>query len=257
MKLHIITGFSEYFYPHLVTSLHGFCGAVDEIAIPDLSWLPSYQAASSTAVEAVYHGDLLAGDGRFNRSNLVVNYIRDTLPVEGEAGLLFPYESLRAASSVATGFQAFVATARDLLGASNVLQSRLSPSREADVVLRALYARSGGHPLGVRETEREFVPRPASPLSRALLRNYTHNAVRLGLSLALKSQDDLFDEGERPTLLAEAIDRQGMLLNPDAKLSSLLDYCSRVARSALPGLGVVDEKSPAHDPRVLSPAETP
>ncbi len=237
MKIYIVSGYAEYFYPKLVTAFDGLVAEEGQVHVPQLTWMRSAQDSDGTRAvglgSAPYHSSALVEGDVAAKAALLCSYLEDTTKPGTPVALLLPDDALTSSAHDPHAHRApRAALARALrqhFGDSAVVLTHLCLGAAS----RSLLARLQSAPLtdhASAEPPGHLTCVPGSPLFEALRRNLTYNAVRLATALVLERQDRVFEPGLRPGLIADALDRQGVRIRPDVAYEALLQECEELCR---------------------------
>ncbi len=232
MKIYIVTGYAEYFYPKVISSFAGLVAKEGQVHVPQLAWMLS---AETSALAQPYHTPMFVEGEVSARTTLLSSYLEDTTKPGTPIVLLFPDDSLSAtAHGPATSpahrdrHASLTHALRQRFGETAVALARLSLGHGSERLLAQIENPHAVAPQPPKSTL--LTCAPDSPLFDAMRRNFTHNAVRLAMSSVLENQDRVFEPGHRPTLIADALDRQGMRLKVDTTHGDLLRECEELLK---------------------------
>lgn len=233
MKLFVVRGAREYFYPHAATSMEGLpvsaAPSNGALISPSLSWLRPAPALEPEAapVAAPYHSTLLQELEAQFRLDLVLDYLGDSVSAEGAAVLMFPEQRLAVCGVCPPPLSRIVERARERLGASYVWSGWVSLGGTFDgVVLR------GAHGPAV-DDDSHLTPLPESPLYSAMHRNWSFNVLAGALADAFARLDNVLSVGQRHESLARELDTLGARVLPGTTRGQLDTYCDRLVRRQL------------------------
>jgi hypothetical protein len=235
MKLFVVRGAREYFYPFPVTQLEGLPGSSSGGAVvsPSLGWMRPPQAldVEDAPPPPPYHSSLASELEAQFRLDLVIDYLSDSVAPTGLAVLMFPEQPLTACGTCPDAVARIVERARERQGAEAVWSGWVSLGGGFDdVVLR------GARSLAQTD-DAHLAPRAASPLYGAMHRNWSYNVLVRALADAFARLDDVLAVGERPQALARELDELGARVRPGTTREQLDIYCGRLVRRQL-GLNV-------------------